>query len=574
MSISKMLRSFCFLLLLISGPGFALEKILDYHSDVQIQQDGSIEVSETIRVNAEGNNIRRGIYRDFPTSYTDKRGNYYKVDFEVLSVTRDDRPEPWHSDTRVNGVRTYIGSENVRLSPGQYTYRLSYKTTRQIGFFDDYDELYWNVTGNGWMFPIDHASATISIPESIDSSDFRTAFYTGSSGSTAQNARSQILSGQSVEFETTRGLEPYEGLTVAVGWPKGLINQPGTQQKILWFFKDNGSATALLLGLLAAFGWYYRSWKTHGKDPKKGVIIPLFEPPDGISPAGVSYIDKMRFNKRTFPAAIISLAVKGYLEIHEDKKDFELIKKPAAQAKQGGADELSPGEKAVYHAVFSKGSPAVLKQKNYAVFTKAKSALQSKLKAEHFGQKFKTNGKYALPAIGITILSIIIAANLQGGPLPWIIFVIAAMFMHITFIILMRAPTPGGRKIMDQIEGFKMYLDTAEQDRLQRMRSPALTPEVFESFLPYAFALGVENTWCERFANEFPEELAEQNGYNPAWYAGRHSGLNSLKHMGNNFSSNFSSAVSSSSTPPGSSSGSGGGGSSGGGGGGGGGGGW
>jgi uncharacterized membrane protein len=125
---------------------------------------------------------------------------------------------------------------------------------------------------------------------------------------------------------------------------------------------------------------------------------------------------------------------------------------------------------------------------------------------------------------------------------------------------------------MDEIEGFRMYLDTAEQDRLDRMRSPELTPEVFETFLPYAFALGVENSWCDRFAREFPVDGPDS--YRPQWYLGHNTGLAGLHHLGNNFNSSFSSAIASASTPPGSSSGSGGGGFSGGGGGGGGGGGW
>lgn len=123
---------------------------------------------------------------------------------------------------------------------------------------------------------------------------------------------------------------------------------------------------------------------------------------------------------------------------------------------------------------------------------------------------------------------------------------------------------------MDEIEGLKMYLNTAEQDRLDRMRSPALTPEVFESFLPYAYALGVENRWCERFARELPEEVRQRSGYQPGWYSGQYHGMRALNHLGDSFSSSFSSAISSASSPPGSSSGSGGGGSSGGGGGGGG----
>ena len=173
----------------------------------------------------------------------------------------------------------------------------------------------------------------------------------------------------------------------------------------------------------------------------------------------------------------------------------------------------------------------------------------------------------------MTILAAIIAAPLQGGPFVWVLFAAMTLTLHIAFILLMRAPTPAGRRIMDQIEGLKMYLDTAEQYRLDRMRSPQLTPEVFETFLPYAFALGVQNNWCARFGNEFPED-ADNTTYHPGWYSGQLTGMAGLHHLGSNFNSSFSSAISSASTPPGSSSGSGGGGFSGGGGGGGGGGGW
>ena len=196
------------------------------------------------------------------------------------------------------------------------------------------------------------------------------------------------------------------------------------------------------------------------------------------------------------------------------------------------------------------------------------------MKAEHLGRLFKVNSLFALPAVIMTAVAVFVAISLNGGPIVWVLFAILSVGMHALFLFLLKAPTPAGRRVMDEIEGFKMYLDTAEQDRLDRMQSPQLTPEVFETFLPFAFALGVENNWCNRFALEFPGDLAKSGGYRPGWYSGHRSGLGALNHIGNEFNSSFSSAISSASTPPGSSSGSGGGGSSGGGGGGGGGGGW
>ncbi len=556
-------------LLLLGSLCNADERILDYHADILIHADGGLMVTETIRVRAEGNHIRRGIYRDFPTAYKDRQGNHYKVSFQVLDVQRDGRREAYHTKNRSNGVRVYIGSSGHLLSPGEYSYRLRYHTTRQLGFFTDYDELYWNVTGNDWMFPIDHASARIELPADIAPEQLRTAYYTGRQGATGKSANSTFINKRAVGFETTQGLAPRAGLTVAVGFPKGIVHEPTAGEKIGYFLNDNSAVLVLLIGIVLPLGWYLWAWNHYGRDPQKGIIIPRFRPPMGLTPAGCSYIRKMSFGRQAFAAAVVNLGVKGYLEIHEDGDDFTLFKKTAPTG--SGA---SKGERAALAELFKDATSIELKQENYKDFIKARSGLKKALKAEHLGRVFNLNGVFALPAILMTIVASIIGANLAGGPLIWFVFGICSALMHVLFIFLLRAPTPAGRRIMDEIEGFRMYLDTAEKDRLERMRSPQLSPEVFETFLPYAYALGVENHWCDRFAREFPEDLDSKNGYHPGWYVGHHSGFGALNHLGNNFSSSFSTAIASASSPPGSSSGSGGGGSSGGGGGGGGGGGW
>ena len=565
-SISLLLVSMVF-----SGTGTVLadERILDYQSDILIHTDGDLIVTETIQVNAEGENIRRGIFRDFPTSYKDRRNNNYNVELNVLDVKRNGAPEPFHTEKRSNGVRIYIGSQNRMLNHGVHEYQLRYQTSRQLGFFEDYDELYWNVTGNGWRFPIDRASARIELPESVKNWDLRTSFYTGPKGAKGKDAQSNIVNEHVVVFESTRGLQPYEGLTVSVGWPKGIVKEPTTTERVSWFLQDNRSALVLLIGLLAALGWYLWAWNRYGRDPRKGVIIPRFKPPQGLTPAGCSYILNMSFRKETFAAAVVSLGVKSYLEIDDQDDEFTLRKKT-----DGGKIKTSKGENAVLQHLFETDAEVKLDQKNYRVFAKARTGLRNALKSEHLGRVFILNTVYAVPSILLTIVAAIIAAVLTASPVVWVTYAVLSITLHVTFLFLLRAPTPAGRKIMDEIEGFKMYLDTAEQDRLERMQSPQLTPEVFEAFLPFAFALGVENNWCVRFARELPEELQKRGGYQPAWYTGSQNRLGALSHLGSDFNNSFSSAISSASSPPGSSSGSGGGGSSGGGGGGGGGGGW
>ena len=353
-------------------------------------------------------------------------------------------------------------------------------------------------------------------------------------------------------------------MSVIAAWPKGRITEPGFGQKTVWFARDNGAVIILFLGLILPLAWYYWSWNKVGRDPEKGVIIPRFKPPKGLSPAACSYVKDMSFNRNAFTAAIISLAVKGQLVIDEDDEEFTLQRKTGTPA-----TPLTKGEQATLEELLPRpGSSIQMDNENYRDFQSARQMLKKELKKEYLGRLFHLNSVYMAPAVLMSIAAAIIAAFFAGGPAVWFTYLVLTMALHGLFTFLMRAPTRAGRLVMDEIEGFKMYLDTAEQDRLDRMRSPLITPEVFETFLPFAYALGVANHWCERFAREMPEEVHRQAGYHPHWYNGNFHGVDALNHLGDDFGSSFSSAISSASSPPGSSSGSGGGFSGGGGGGG------
>ena len=137
-----MLRTLSFIIVLLFSFSLqASEYIESFHSDIDVRRNGDLYVTETIVVKAEGKSIRRGIYRDFPTHYEDAHGRNRVVGFEVLAVTRDGVPEPFKVNNQANGKRVYIGAANRYLSPGFYEYQINYLSTRQIGFFDDFDEL-------------------------------------------------------------------------------------------------------------------------------------------------------------------------------------------------------------------------------------------------------------------------------------------------------------------------------------------------------------------------------------------------------------------------------------------------
>jgi len=140
-------------------PALALERVVDFHSAIRIQADGVIDVTERIVVEAEGREIRRGILRDFPTDYRDRFGHRVRVPFDVLDVQRDGSAEPWSLERLSNGARVRIGRADALLPAGTHVYEIHYRTARQIGYFADHDELYWNVNGNGWTFAFDSISA-------------------------------------------------------------------------------------------------------------------------------------------------------------------------------------------------------------------------------------------------------------------------------------------------------------------------------------------------------------------------------------------------------------------------------
>lgn len=623
--------------LLGCNPSVAREFIQNFESDIWIHADSNLTVRETITVYAEGRQIKRGIYRDFPTDYKDQYGNSVRVDFTVEKVTRDGAEEPFHTVRQGNGIRVYIGDKDIRIPKGLHKYALKYKTTRQIGFFDDFDELYYNVTGNGWAFEIEKASGRIHLPSGANV--LQASAYTGYQGETGSTYSRQNYT-DGVAFETTQPLAPQQGLTIAVSWPIGFVEKPTEIDQARYLLKDNAVLFVGVVGTIILLLYYVVVWVRVGKDPIPGTIIPLFEPPSGYSPAAARYIMNSGFDNKVFAAAIINMAVKGYLEIEEDAQGTYTLTKADTRQK------LSPGENAVARHLFSNTRNSVkLEQGNHRTLQNSKSGLQSWLRTEFEAIYFKKNTVFFIPGVAISavIFGIMIATShdphamifialwlsiwtiaiyflirrswrawqavLSGGgtraligaivssvfAIPFVvgefvglsIFVgisspfAAALFgvlqlINISFYHLLKAPTLLGRKMMDNFVGFSEFLSVAEKDRMNFANPPERTPELFERFLPYALALDVEQAWSEQFSDKL--QISAQGPwrreYKPNWYRGRHFNIENLTGFSSSLSNGFTSAISSASTSPGSSSGSSGGGSSGGGGGGGGGGGW
>lgn len=570
--------------LLLAAPAAAEERILRFDADIAVAADSTVRVAETIRVRAERNRIRRGIFRDFPTEYTNRAGRRVSVGFDVESVTRDGRPEPFRLERLGNGVRVYIGDQDVLLDPGEHTYRIAYRTDRQLGFFERHDELYWNVTGNGWAFPIAAVSAAVRLPATVPAAGIALEAYTGPAGDRGRDFRAAVRDGVP-EFAATRALAPGEGLTIVVTWPKGHVAPPGDAQRAAWLARDNRPLAWALAGLAALLAYYLFAWFRVGRDPAAGLIVPRYEPPPDTSPAALRYLKRMRYDDRCFAAGVLGLAVKGRLAIEQEPKGllgrgsrYTLVKC------EGGGEPLSDDEQALGQELFAGADRLELKNDNHARVSAARSRHQEVLKRRYVSSFFRINGGWH--ALGVALSLVVAAAATVGagvwhgfGPEwffttagGWCTFgaLVAGFAANGFFGLLLKAPTVAGRKVMDAIEGFRLYLDVAEGDELKLAGAPRRTPTLFERYLPYALALGVEQRWAERFAAVF----AAAGAAAPAWYHGDDWEAGRVGRFSSSLGSSLESAISSAATAPGSSSGSGGGGSSGGGGGGGGGGGW
>ena len=565
------------------------EVITRYHSNIDIGRDGQLRVTETIDVIAEGNKIRRGIYRDFPLMVDVGGGKERQVGFDIVSIKRDGRDEPYFTERGRRSIRIYIGDRDIFLDSGTYQYEITYTTDRQIRFFDQYDELFWNVTGNFWEFPINQASANITLPDGASSTD--TIAYTGPFGSTEQNAEIQLLEGgNKAFFRTTAPLGLREGLTVGVKMPKGIIAPPTGSQELGWFFSDFRGEILAVIAFLVTSIYYFRNWVRIGRDPEPGVIVPRWDAPDNISPALTNYIHKKGLEGKgwdAISAAILNLAVKGFIKLDNLSDDIRLV----ATGKQP-QEALPVGEAAIFKVIERYDGDLKISKGTGSRVKKLQGDFSSAMSGEHRSNFYKHNIGVIIGGVALSIVSIIVVlalGNLTEDTLgffimmafsgtiltimlvsfgrrlatgrslaskisavvgmgfaafsgmslmvPFLMTITGAgsqpvlfttlfgiVVLNIIFFFLMGAPTPLGREMMDGIEGLKQYLTLAEKDRMNLAGKPEMSPQHFETLLPYAVALGVEKPWSNAFQAWLVTAAAAgvaAASWGPSWYGGR-----------------------------------------------------
>ncbi len=522
---SKLLVLLCFAAL--TTPLFAQSwRIADFQDTVLISEDGTALVKERISLVFIGQ--WHGIHRTIPIEYPGPRGTNYTLFLDVTAVT-DGAGQKLKYDSKTSG-----GYRDLKIYiPGAVdttrTVEISYIVRNGIRYFEDHDEFYWNVTGNDWPVPIDHAEAHVYLPKQA-AGRLRAQAFTGVYGSAQRDATS-VVNGADAAFETTNPLPMRGGMTVDIFIPKGILKEPGALTRAFWFLGSN----PIVFLPFVTFAVMYVLWWYKGRDPDPGrSVAPMYEPPPGMSPAEAGALIDDTIHPRDITSTIVDLAVRGYIKIEETvdttllvfhSKDyiFHLVK-PLTEW-QG----LAPHERVMLENIFAGGQQtrlSSLKNRFYTAIPVIKQDIKAALqnKGMYLIDPDSANG-YSVGA-ALVIAAPFLISQFSGykqvfnSVILLIVCGIVSAIIWWLFAREMSAKTVQGARTRIAVLGFQEFMNRVDADRLKRM-----PPDTFEKYLPYAMALGVEHHWAQAFAGIVqnpPNWYVSPNGmtgFNPIFFS-------------------------------------------------------
>jgi hypothetical protein len=491
-------------------------KIQKFSAEVFVQQDSALNVTETIEANFVGS--WHGLYRSIPIEYVTPQGFNYSL-FVKFDGATDAAGQPLKvessRDRHYLKWKIYVDDANDAVR----TIVLHYRVTNALKYFEDHDELYWNVTGDEWDVPIESANAQILLPPGV--TGIRALAFTGSYGSRAQNAE-VVTSDNSVKVSMLRPLAFREGLTVVVGWDKGFVKEPTTSDLISQFLASNWP----IFFPIPIFLFMFWLWYTRGRDPRVGPVAVQYSPPDGMTPAEAGTLVDDEAAMRDITATIVDLAVRGYLTIEEKESQhmmglysnkeyvFHMKRKPAEWK------GLKSHELLLLAGIFTNGAApdvelSTLQNEFYKNLPGIKESIFDALmehgyfqhRPDYVRSSFMAGG--AIIGMLLFILGVSLSQKMGMAPAPFLIAAVVSAAIIGGFGWFMPARTAEGAKALAGVLGFEDFLTHVEADRMDRI---AQTPETFEKFLPFAMALGVEKKWVGAFKNIYSQP--------PSWYQG------------------------------------------------------
>lgn len=531
----------------------ASDKINSFNSDVTILPNGVLKIVETIKIynTAEGKNyeytpdggrytiaalsneIKRGIIRYIPYEYYWKNGLNQTTRVFIDSITRNGKTEPFKNENKEGAKVLYIGDPNNGLDAGYHTYKIYYSSTNIIHFDKDYDELYLNVNGTGWTMPIDTVSCIVHLPQGA--SPISNSCYTGAYGSTESKCtNSTNYENGTVTFTTTTPLQKGQGLTIATSWPKGFVAKPGKGEFLFWTFLTNfGSLFMLFLGIYLFVRAILIRIYLKRRQNKSGNVIPQFDPPQNLDPATMSFFLKKEHVAKNTIAALVDLAVYKFIDIEVEKQgnnQYYKINTPKENYKGRPADHHVFDKEALLltnETISEKNGSAAMAYFNDVVETYSQNFFFSK-----DTQKGPRAFKYIKFKKYRTLISKLLfyITLLYCGPLTAIQYMADVYTFSYFFIGLILAYiaafrinlgfylyTQEGFKLKDEINGFKLFLKTADEHRLDIINRPDANL-MLERYLPYAMALDCEMEWVEKFREAIAPSLELANDGLPDYY--------------------------------------------------------
>lgn len=510
------------------------ESIQSFQAVINIQPDGIVAVEEVITYDF-GAEQRHGIFRDIPLTSPDGP-TLVITPMGVLDGAYQSLP--YSVSTQGDKVQIKIGDPDVLIS-GVHTYLIDYEVKNAIRFFNDHDELYWNVTGTEWPVDIGSAYVSINLPRFLKEG-LRMGCFTGPKGSTEKNCQINLVGSaegtNQVNVYTSRPLNSGEGLTVVVGLPVGIIDHQGAgtvevKDSFNWSIIFVPGFMALWLfvfvkGIRRKLQLRVKPTPKIPRELKSRPVVVEYNPPDDLPPIEVGTLLDRRVDITDISSVIMDLAVRGYLKIRyitverpmwPDKKDYELVKL------KSGDDLTHPADKILFEKLFSEEDTVLLsslektRHKFYKTVEEIKKETEEHLYNEqYFDADAKEKGKKWewLTLIAITFFFLAIFLKNFGQPLQATIVRVATfVFLVISMMIGIRLNnrlTSGGVNVLAKILGFREFLQLTEKDKLEMLNAPHLEPETFEKFLPYAMVLGVEKKWAEKFEGIYQAA--------PTWY--------------------------------------------------------
>ena len=528
-------------------------RVTDFKDTISIGADSTALVSEKITVAFTG--AWHGIHRTIPVEYPGPHGTNYTLFLDVLNVTDEDGNKLKYDSSKSGAdrdLKIYIPGavDATRIV------NIDYRVRNGIRFFDSsndsYAEFYWNVTGNDWPVPIDHAAAFVTLPENA-AGGLRAQAFTGAYGSKEREATADVK-GADVTFETTRPLSMRSGLTIDIYIPQGVLQVPSSLTELDWFLYSNPIVFLPLLTLVVMFSlWYFV-----GRDPDPGIsVAPQYEPPKGFSPAEAGTLIDDTIHPRDITCTVVDLAVRGYIKIEEKvdtflvfhHKDymFHLVK----PREQWGPD-LTPHERVMLENIFLGGPEtrlSSLKNRFYTVIPVVREDIMSALKSKGIytldPESANAYSIVAAVAIGLLVAGVQVMGwmNLFYS-IPLVIgSVLVSALIWWLFARQMTAKTVSGARTRIEVLGFQEFMNRVDADRIK-----TLPADTFEKFLPFAMALGVEHHWAQTFdgiVKDPPNWYVSPNGYtgfSPLFFS------SSMHSMASDMQQVFTSAPRSSST--------------------------